>query len=129
MKTTATLTVSALLALSALFSSPAVAEGYDIRLQAQRAMESIAQDQRQALRDGSVGILRDQAQQVASLDAPWNRDFVSGEATKASGDLVTAPTVAAPVAAPEQPRPTVRGSKFGLPYFSFGRLTSSRTDK
>lgn len=127
--TFANLTASVLLATLILTSGAVLAEGFDIRLQSQRALEEIARDQRADLRDEAVWVLKSQAREVAGMDPPWSTGYLSRRDVESSPAPATPPApLQAAASQTEKPRRAPRANKFGLPYFSFGSLMSSRKD-
>jgi hypothetical protein len=107
------------------FGGTASAEAFDIRLNAQRALQSIVDDQRQALRADALCTLQAQSETFAGV-APE----AGGEALARSepGSMsVLASDQPGPVLSPPAAAPSAQpATKFGLPYFSFGKLMSGR---
>jgi hypothetical protein len=122
------LTAGALLATLTLFSGLASAEAYDIRLQTRLALDAMAADQRSALREETQCAVQAQAEALAAMTFPWQTEYLANLERDEGGTVVSpaAPAVAA-IQSPAPKRAT-RTSKFGLPYFSFGKLLSGNKD-
>jgi hypothetical protein len=122
------LTLSALFAALILFSGLVSAEAYDIRLQTRLALEAMAEDQRTALREETLCTMQARAEELAAMALPWQTEYLASFENVEGGESdrpVTPAAMAAQSAAPKQVR---RTSKFGLPYFSFGKLLSGNKD-
>jgi hypothetical protein len=105
-----------------LAGATAHADPFEIRLQSQRALEEITRTQRESIRPATVEAV---AAQVCALAVAETRPGEASDVLLAADD---ARGEAAPLAAGTAPAPHTaqRANKFALPYFSFGRLTSSR---
>ncbi|HRQ63448.1 MAG TPA: hypothetical protein PKZ76_01045 [Xanthomonadaceae bacterium] len=124
------LTAGALLATLTLFSGLASAEAYDIRLQTRLALDAMAKEQRSALRHETECAIQAQSEALAAMAFPWQTEYLASIDRDIGGSAYgsAAPEPAAAPVQSQTPKRAPRTSKFGLPYFSFGKLLSGNKD-